>query len=208
MPYINSDFPITEVYVRGEYLHDMDLNYSDKKWKGIIFGISSILGRALGFHVLLECGAIIFRLPISAFSWLENANHQELENLQVWDCMSSDISVHTFEHLSEMRVEFKCLNNNSTDWLEGKYVTTIDWTGTSYSMNSGDIGHKCAHIIKLNNGNFAASPNNRLRWHDPAYTVTYTEKPTFITNTKIWKVENKNWSSENTKNMMYEINKL
>ena len=205
MAYINSDFPIIEVYVRGEFLHDMDLKYANKSWKGIIFGISSLIGRAIGFHVLLECGAIVFRLPINALMWKHDTQIQNLETLQVWDCMSSDISIHTFEHLAGMRVDFRALNGKSEEWLEGRYFTTLDWTSTTYSMDAGDLGHKCAHIIKLNNGNFAAAPNNRLRWHDPAFTISYSEKPTFKTNTRIWKVEDKNWSTSNSNEMMYDI---
>jgi hypothetical protein len=31
--------------------------------------------------------------------------------------------------------------------------------------------HKCAHIIALDDGNYAAQPNNRCIWDIPSFTV-------------------------------------
>ena len=31
--------------------------------------------------------------------------------------------------------------------------------------------HKCAHILALKNGNYAAQPNNRIIWHVNSYTT-------------------------------------
>jgi len=38
---------------------------------------------------------------------------------------------------------------------------------------------KCAHVIALDNGNFAAWPNNRIQWFDPAFITPFHEKPDF-----------------------------
>ena len=62
---LNQDMPHMEVYVRSEYLHDFQEG-SEGLVKGICHGISAIPGRALGFHVLLENGDHIGRLPIHA----------------------------------------------------------------------------------------------------------------------------------------------
>jgi hypothetical protein len=44
-------------------------------------------------------------------------------------------------------------------------------------------------IIALDNGNFAAQPNNRIQWFCPAFITPFTDKPDYLTNTGIWKVE-------------------
>ena len=31
--------------------------------------------------------------------------------------------------------------------------------------------HKCAHVLALANGNYAAQPNNRILWHVNSYTT-------------------------------------
>jgi hypothetical protein len=37
---------------------------------------------------------------------------------------------------------------------------TSDWCESEDAEEAGDGGHKCAHLIALDNGNFAAQPNN------------------------------------------------
>jgi hypothetical protein len=44
-------------------------------------------------------------------------------------------------------------------------------------------------MIALDNGNFAAQPNNRIQWFDPAFITPFNEKPDYVTNTRVWKVE-------------------
>ena len=61
--------------------------------------------------------------------------------------------------------------------------------GDSGPEEAGDGGHKCAHIIALDNGNFAAQPNNRVQWFCPAFVTPFQEKPDYVTNTRVWKVE-------------------
>jgi hypothetical protein len=53
--------------------------------------------------------------------------------------------------------------------MRGKYLFTIDWcNGVDYELGYSEIasGHKCAHIIELENGQYAAQPNNRVVWSD------------------------------------------
>ena len=66
MSYLNANIPATYAQIKREYLYDL------KKHKGevedcIIFGITSMGGRAILFHAIMENGAIFYRLPISAF---------------------------------------------------------------------------------------------------------------------------------------------
>ena len=64
--------------------------------------------------------------------------------------------------------------------------------------------HKCAHILELDNGNFAAQPNNRLLWNINSFT-TRNEIPDYKVQTNDWNVENKDWRTEDTDKFFYEI---
>ena len=44
----------------------------------------------------------------------------------------------------------------------GQYMFTRDWYGHEDAAEAGDGGHKRSHVIALDNGNFAAQPNNRM----------------------------------------------
>lgn len=63
------------------------------------------------------------------------------------------------------------------------------WYGHEDAEEAGDDGHKCAHVIALDDGNFAAQPNNRIQWFCPAFVTPFKEKPDYLTNTRVWKVE-------------------
>jgi hypothetical protein len=64
--------------------------------------------------------------------------------------------------------------------------------------------HKCAHILELSNGNYAAQPNNRILWNIPSYT-TEINKPDYKVQTTYWNVENKDWKTDDTNKMFYDI---
>ena len=68
--------------------------------------------------------------------------------------------------------------------------TYLPLTGLTQMFNMLDADHseiphehKCAHIIALNDGNYAAQPNNRCIWDLPSFTVKDTIPD--------WKVTNK-----------------
>ena len=64
--------------------------------------------------------------------------------------------------------------------------------------------HKCGHFIALNNGNYAIQPNNRILWHLNNFT-TKKEWPDYKTQTSEWNVENKDWATDDTDRMFYDI---
>jgi hypothetical protein len=68
--------------------------------------------------------------------------------------------------------------------------------GHEDAEEAGDGGHKCAHIIALDDGNFAAQPNNRIQWFCPAFVTPFKEKPDYMTNTRVWKVERETETSQ------------
>ena len=72
---------------------------------------------------------------------------------------------------------------------------TIDWgfenksgmTDVSFSETSE---HKCAHVFKMDEGNFFAYPNNRIIWFDKAWTSNrIPQNPGYKIDTNIYSVE-------------------
>jgi hypothetical protein len=185
MPTLNISIPRIYCFLRKEFLYDGGAHHGEHV-KVCVFGAASLHGRALGFHVLTENGATFWRLPIHALCHRTDAGVMPLDLLQIWDCFSYDVSATCFDRLSEMRVRAYLKDRN---WYPGKYLFTIDWYGSEDAEEAGEGGHKCAHVLALDNGNFAALPNNCLQWHDPAFVTPYTEKPDFRINTHTWKVE-------------------
>jgi hypothetical protein len=91
----------------------------------------------------------------------------------------------------------------------GTYLFTIDWAhpdSNILDVEHSEIPqeHKCAHILELSNGNYAAQPNNRILWNIPSYT-TKVNKPDYKVQTTYWNVENKDWKTDDSDAMFYDI---
>lgn len=183
--------------LRKEFLYDGTAHHGEFV-KVCVFGAASVHSRALGFHVLTEDGAVIWRLPIHALCHKATAPLQPLDWLQFWDCFSYEISCTIFERLSDCRVRVQMRDRS---WEGGQYMFTLDWHGHSDAEEAGDGGHKCAHVIALDNGNFAAQPNNRIQWYCPGFVTPFKEKPDYVTNTGVWKVERE---TETTAGFFYD----
>jgi hypothetical protein len=203
-PVMNHDVPHFDVWIRKEFLYDEDETYEGEFVKGVVFGIRSLHGRALGFHTFTDVGAVIWGLPIHALCHDVNAPYQELNVLELWDCFAYQVTVTEFTYLSE-RACMVILRDHLK--YEGEYLFTVDWFGTSEAESAGDGGHKCGHLIALENGNFALQPNNRILWADPALiSVPYGTVPDYRTTTSTWKCEGTSkWSTDDSSRMFYSV---
>ena len=200
---LNDDIPHFEVYVRSEFLQDFEEG-SEGLIRGVCHGVTAIPGRALGFHVLLENGAHIGRLPIHALAHSEDApSDKEVWELQLWDCFSAQVSIHEFGWLSGMRVRVYLANGEK---IGGEYLFTVDYWGNNNAENAGETGWKCHHIIQLDNGLFAAQPNNRLCFFEPSMVVPFDEAPPYRTMTRTWKCEDgAKWRCSDDDRMFYTV---
>lgn len=194
---LNTNVPRFYCLLRKEFLYDGQ-SHTGEHVKVCVFGVASIQGRALGFHVLTEEGAVIWRLPLHAFCHAENAVPRPLDWLQFWDCFSYDVTCIVFDRLRESRVRVRLRDGSC---VGGQYMFTLDWCASEDAEEAGDGGHKCAHMIALDDGNFAAQPNNRLQWFCPAFVTPFKQKPDYVTNTAIWKVERE---TETTQAFFYD----
>ena len=161
---------------------------------------------------MLPNGACFWRLPISAIfqKELERADvpNMQTNELQLWNCFSYYPSVTTFDYLIGEKGKYLGLDKK---FLHGNYLFTIDWAHPDpniLDVEHSEIPeeHKCAHILALDNGNYAAQPNNRILWNVGSYT-TDNSWPDYTVQTTEWNVENKGLVSEDTDKMFYNIEK-
>lgn len=204
MPELNTNTPIIYTLLRQEYLYNLKRNVGSYT-PCAIFGAASVQGRAIGFHAMLNVGALIYRLPISAFTSTQHAEHLPLDYLQLWDCLSPRVTCVEYKFLRGMAVAVLMKDKETRT---GVYLFTLDWHGNSLSDNPGEGGHKCAHVIHLDCGCYCAQPNNRIRWYEPSFiTAPFPSPPDYETNNIVWSVENKGgrWATEDSDRMFYSI---
>tara|TARA_R100001126_G_C4841674_1_gene157264 strand:- start:254 stop:916 length:663 start_codon:yes stop_codon:yes gene_type:complete len=210
MAYLNINIPTIYAKVRKEYLYDMDEKYKGQDMDCVIFAMAGITGRALLFHCMLPNGACYWRLPISAFFQKSferpSVPDMRVEELELWNSFSYYPSCTEFDFLGGQKGKYLGLDKK---FYHGEYLFTIDWA--TPEVNEIDTEHseipdehKCHHILALDNGNFAAQPNNRILWNVSNYTVS-REWPDYKVQTTYWSVENKDWITEDTDKMFYEI---
>ena len=210
MAYLNANIPATYAQVRREYLYDLKEHHGEVE-DCLLFGFASITGRPILFHAIMENGAIFYRLPISAFIQkgfdVKEVPRMRLDELELWNCFSYYPSVTVFDALSSQAGRYI---GKDKKWYTGSYLFTIDWAhpeGNIVDTNHSEIPqeHKCAHIIALNNGNYAAQPNNRILWHISSFTVR-DDVPDWDVQTTEWTVEDsKGWKTEDTNKFFYKI---
>ena len=218
MSYLLANIPPTEVYIRKEFLLDFQ-----KDEHGNLMGVGeyesahwittkSIPNQALYFESFLhDFGALYDKLPIHAFVWRTDVNHDELyplDWLQLWDCFSYNIAVIKKKRLRNARCEVMMKDKTLAP---GYYLFTVDSCGSD--PGEADVSwaetpneHKSFNIIKLDNGQFAAQPNNRVLWkHQSQTPSTELQRPYFRYSTKYWFCENQDrWSAAGTTKFNYE----
>jgi len=198
--------PLQSVYVRKEFLYDHERGHGEFT-PGIWVSVKSVEAKALYFETLLtDYGALYDKLPISAFVW--KADHGELlplDVLQLWDCFDYDITVIQKPLLSRCEFFGKDRRMHS-----GEYCFTIDNCHRDTSIldtnfSEHDPEHKSFNVIKLDNGQFAAQPNNRVIWRDSSLTPENLLTPDFKVCTQNYKVETEpKWSVGHTNEWQYK----
>lgn len=191
MPELNSNLPVFEALVRNEFLYNFKKGHGEYT-KAAVLGVASVPGRALGFHVLLDNGALYGRLPVHALVHTipETLKVENVSDLQLWDCPSEHISCIEYDLLKESKchVYLPGVAHSGQQTVFGQYMFTLDWHGSSYAESAGALGWKSAHFVRLDNGYFAAQPNNRILWENPAF-VKKLEKPDYALMERVWKCE-------------------
>lgn len=188
-------------YIKREHLFAYESNFDEFELV-YVFAARSVPSRALTFHVMTESGAQRANVPINALVHKKDYEKMRLDELQLWDCFGYKITCITFDYLINKRCKVM-LKNKSEVW--GSYMMTFDWENNPYSDTPND--YKNAHFIKLDNGNFALQPNNRILWRDSNFIT----KPLDSNNIPKYKVDKQifvcetsdRWTSEDSDNFYY-----
>ena len=133
-----------------------------------------------------------------------------LDELELWNCFSYYPSINTFDILLGQSGKYI---GKDKKWYYGTYLFTIDWAHPESNIVDTDHSeipaeHKCAHIMALENGNYAAQPNNRLIWNIPSFTVKDEVPFDWKVQTTLWNVEDSSkWKTEDSDSYFYRIEK-
>jgi hypothetical protein len=208
MSHIVANLPPVKCFVRKEFLYDFEKGHEELEscwW----ISIKSLRGQAFRIESYLnEYGALYDKLPLHAYCWKPiEGEPLPLDYLQLWDCISYDITVIKKAQLQSMKCKFKLKNGG---WMHGEYMFTVDSAHPDF--NTLDTGfsedpedHKSFNFIKCDNGQFAAQPNNRLIILEPSSNPKDLKMPDFRVATKRWSVEtDSKWALGDTNTVMYE----
>lgn len=205
MAELNINIPAFKCLVR---LSHFTKNESDNNTfhQAYAFGIQSINSKILTFHLITDYGMLRSRVPLSEIFIKEPTNDIPYYYKQLWDCFSENVTVTTFEYLSDKRCEV-VLRDGSKVWAT--YLMTVDWFNNPYSDEPSD--YKCGHILIADDGYLLCQPNNRIYWKDSNWvTKDFPIEPKEIkVDKKMLSVEtvSTRWITEDTDSFYYNINK-
>ena len=212
MSFLIANVPPIRVYVKKEYLYDHQKGHGEYA-EGHWVTVKSIQGRALYFETYIyESGALFDKLPISAFvSRTDNiTENMALEDLELWDAFSYNITV--LEKITAGTGKMKYYSSNR-NWYYGRYLFTIDSANPDKNITITDFSevpeqHKSFNIIELDNGHFAAQPNNRCIFYDKSLSPSKMTFPDYKVSTMEFQVEaNSKWTAGDTDDFFYEFKK-
>lgn len=150
---VHAQIPPIHTQVRAEYLYDMDPARVGQWRRCTAFTVSSYVGNAPSFQILLEDGAVFSYVPPNALG--ENVTEPvlELADLAYHDCKSVEIAV---QSLDALRGPVLAYFKRRDLWLAGTYLFTIDWY----------TGNEMLHCVSLANGQYALLPSHKLKFGD------------------------------------------
>jgi hypothetical protein len=175
--------------------------------KAYAFGVQSVAGKILTFHIMTDYGMMRSRVPISEIFLEEPKNDVPAHFKQLWDCFSENVSAITYNYLYEKRCEV-LLKDKTKVWAT--YLFTIDWYNNSYSDEPTD--YKCGHILVADDGYLMCQPNNRIFWKDSNWVTKdfpIDSKDILVDNNLI-SVESfsDKWVASDGNSFYYDINKI
>jgi hypothetical protein len=201
MSFLVANLPPIHCYIRREFLYDFEKGHGEYE-PCIWVSIKSLRSQAFRIESYLpRYGALYDKLPLHAYV-------SRKDNLEIssWDCFSYDIAIIQKSFLRNLSCQFYAKDKQL---YSGNYLFTVDNASpdlniidTSYSEWPED--HKSFNFIELDNGQYAAQPNNRCIFFDAASNPKQMLFPDFKVCTKKYVVEtNPKWRLGDTTDVMY-----
>lgn len=203
---LNNNIPYFKCLVRQSFFTKKD---DDKNifHNAYAFGIQSVPSKILTFHIITDYGMVRSRVPLSEIYLKEPDNDIPFHFKQLWDCFGYDVSVITYDFLTENRCKV-LLRDKTEVWAT--YMFTVDWFDNPFSDEPSD--YKCGHILVADDGYLLCMPNNRIFWKDSNWvTKDFPVRPQNIkVDNHLPSVESVSdrWVSEDSDSFYYEIKKI
>jgi hypothetical protein len=203
---LNNNIPYFKCLVRQSFFTKKD---DDKNifHNAYAFGIQSVPSKILTFHIITDYGMVRSRVPLSEIYLKKPENDIPFHFKQLWDCFGYDVSVITYDFLTENRCKV-LLRDKTEVWAT--YMFTVDWFDNPFSDEPSD--YKCGHILVADDGYLLCMPNNRIFWKDSNWvTKDFPVKPQEIkVDNHLPSVESVSdrWVSEDSDSFYYDIRKI
>lgn len=198
MSYIVGSLPPLKCFVRREFLYNFKKGFGEFE-PAIWISLKALRGQVFRIESLLPAyGALYDKLPIHAYVWrIEAPAELDIDTLQLWDCMAYKFTIVEKIGLRNLGVKFL---SKDKEWVFGQYLFTVDFCAdglevdTSFTEQAEE--HKSFNFLRLDNGQFAAQPNNRCLWYDQSLIPSETKFPDFEAAQRIWTVDgSRKWSA-------------
>ena len=200
---LNSNIPSFKALVKKSYF-TKDINDTNEYYNVYVFGIQSVSGKILTFHVLTDSGMLRSRVPLSEIYTKIPTNDIPFNYKQLWDCFSENVSVVEYDFLAFHRAQV-VLRDSTKVWAT--YIFTIDWYNNPYSDEPSD--YKCGHVLESDDGYLLCMPNNRIFWKDSNFVTKPLpdDLKQFKVDTDLASVENQSdrWVAEDSNSFYYDI---
>jgi hypothetical protein len=203
MGIINENIPSFKALCRLSHM-TKNVDDSESYIDVYVFGIQSIPGKILTFHVMTDSGMLRSRVPISELFVRQPNEDVPAHYKQLWDCFGEHVSVTSFDFMAGKRAQVM-LKDKSMVWAT--YMFTVDWFDNPYSDEPSD--YKCGHILSSDDGYLLCMPNNRIVWRDSNWITKElpSDLSIYKVDTELISVESfsDRWVSEDTDSFYYDI---
>ena len=127
MSFLVANTPRNRCYIRKEFLYNFESGFGEYV-PCIWVSIKSMSRRAFFIESYLpEYGALYDKLPLEAYvsrnHSLDRDKFLPLDHLQIWDCLSYDLTVIQKSFLLNLSGKFYAKNK---EWYQGNYMFTVD----------------------------------------------------------------------------------
>jgi hypothetical protein len=166
----NINLPKTRVYVRCDAWGGSDRDF-ESAW---LVSARALRNRPFAFQVWVDSVAACFdKVPPQCLYWFapekDTPPPLPLHKVQMWECLSGSIEFWQKAQLADVPAIVNLGRGNPP--AKGHYWLTIDFLPEFEGIGRLDVGesnllaeHKEANAIKLENGQIAWYPNNRLKY--------------------------------------------